>query len=107
MTALLRKLAAMRIDQWLWAVRVFKTRNQAAEAIRGNLVEVNAHPCKPAHEVRPGETVTVHYWDHDRVLQVCGSPPSRVGAKLVPEFALDVSPPRPPKPEKLPADRWQ
>ncbi len=97
----------MRIDQWLWAVRVFKTRNQAAEAIRVGRVKVDAHPCKPAHEVRSGETVTVHYWEHDRVFRACGAPSTRVAAKHVAEFTTELTPPRPPRPERLPADRWQ
>lgn len=45
----------MRLDQWLWAVRIFKTRSNAAEAIKGGHVQINGLPCKPAREVNPGK----------------------------------------------------
>ncbi len=82
----------MRLDQWLWAIRVFKSRQLAAEAIKAERVEVDSRPSKPAHEVRPGEVVTVHYWDRDRILRVLGAPESRVPAKRVAEFAEDERP---------------
>ena len=87
----------MRIDQWLWAVRVFKTRSLAAEQIKGGRVEVDARRVKPAHEVRPGEVVHIRMegrplaWT--RVLRVLGAPASRVGAALVGVFAEDHTPP--------------
>ncbi len=82
----------MRLDQWLWAVRVFKSRSLAAEAIRGGRVEVDGAPSKPAHEARIGEVITVHFRERERCVTVRGFPPSRVGAKLVAQFVEAEAP---------------
>lgn len=83
----------MRIDQWLWAVRIYKTRTLAAAAIRGGHVRLDGAPVKPAREVRPGELVTARAGDLTRTLRVVGHPPSRIAARLVPQFAEDLTPP--------------
>lgn len=49
----------MRIDRWLWAARLAKTRPLAADAVKGGLVHVNGHPAKPSREVRPGDRLDV------------------------------------------------
>ena len=96
----------MRLDQWLWAVRVFKTRTLAADGIRGGHVRINGEPCKPAREVRPGDTVVARVGIMTRTVRFIADPPSRVGAKLVPQFAEDLTPPeeyaRRPEPNLLP-----
>lgn len=87
----------MRLDQWLWAVRVYKTRSIAANAIKAGQVQVDGRDQKPAHEVRAGETVASRMdqgaaaWT--RTLRVLDAPTSRVGAKLVPQYAEDLTPP--------------
>jgi ribosome-associated heat shock protein Hsp15 len=81
-----------RLDKWLWAVRLFKTRAQATAAIRAGSVEINARPAKPAREVHAGETVTVRQGLILRTLRVVGAPVSRVGAKLVPDYCTDLTP---------------
>lgn len=81
-----------RLDKWLWAVRLFRTRALAADAIRAGSVEINARPAKPAREVHAGETVTVQQGLVLRTLLVVGAPVSRVGAKLVPEYCTDLTP---------------
>ena len=83
----------MRLDQWLWAVRLYKTRGLALGAIKGGHVKVNGAATKPAHEVKAGEMVTARIGVMTRTLRAIGSPPSRVGAKLVPQFAEDLTPP--------------
>jgi ribosome-associated heat shock protein Hsp15 len=83
----------MRLDQWLWAVRVFKTRTLAADAIKAGHVKLNGQPCKPAREARAGETVVAQVGILTRTVRVIASPPSRVGAKLVAQFAEDLTPP--------------
>jgi ribosome-associated heat shock protein Hsp15 len=83
----------MRIDQWLWAVRVYKTRSIAAEAIKGGHVKVNGERTKPAHEPKPGEQITARIGIMTRTVKFLAAPKSRVAAKLVPEFAEDLTPP--------------
>ncbi len=85
--------AGERLDKWLWAVRLFKTRSLATDACRSGSVEVNRLPAKPARSVRPGETVTVRQGLITRTLRVLGIPGSRVGAKLVGTFCDDQTPP--------------
>lgn len=83
----------MRLDQWLWAIRVYKTRGNASDAIKAGHVTVNGLPSKPAREVRPGEIMVARVGDLTRTVKVIGTPASRVGAKLVPEYAEDLTPP--------------
>ena len=82
----------MRLDLWLWAVRLFKTRNCAAEAIKGGHVRVNGAATKPAHTAKPGELVTARIGVMTRTMRVLDAPRSRVGAKLVAQFAEDLTP---------------
>jgi ribosome-associated heat shock protein Hsp15 len=84
--------SAGRLDKWLWAVRIFKSRSLASDACRAGSVAVNELPAKPARDVRPGERVTVRQGLVMRTLRVVGVPPSRVGAKLVPNFCIDLTP---------------
>jgi ribosome-associated heat shock protein Hsp15 len=85
--------AAARLDKWLWAVRVFKTRSLAADACRAGSVEIAQQTAKPARPVRPGEQVVVRIGVITRTLQVVSVPRSRVGPKLVPEFCTELTPP--------------
>lgn len=85
--------SAGRLDKWLWSVRVFRTRSLATDACRAGSVAVNEQPAKPARDVRPGETITVRQGLVQRTLRVVGVPRSRVGAKLVPTFCNDLTPP--------------
>ena len=81
-----------RLDKWLWAVRVFKTRALATDACRAGSVTVNELPAKPARDVHAGELVAVRLGLVTRTLRVVGVPRSRVGAKLLPEFYTDLTP---------------
>ena len=83
----------MRLDQWLWAVRLYQTRSLAVEAIKGGHVKVNGEPAKPAHEMKPGELVTARTGSLLRTLRVLDAPRSRVSAKLVAQYAEDLTPP--------------
>ena len=83
----------MRIDQWLWAIRIFKSRTLAAEAARAGHVRIADEPVKPAREVKPGDLISARVGLMTRTLRVLAAPPSRVGAKLVPQFAEDLTPP--------------
>jgi ribosome-associated heat shock protein Hsp15 len=84
---------AGRLDKWLWAVRVFKTRALATDACRAGSVAVNELPAKPARDVRAGEVVTVRLGLFTRTLRVVAVPKSRVGAKLLPGYCTDLTPP--------------
>lgn len=74
-------------------MRVFKTRALATDACRAGSVAVNELPAKPAREVHAGEVVTVKQGLFTRTLRVVAVPRSRVGAKLLPEFCVDLTPP--------------
>ena len=84
---------AGRIDKWLWAVRIFKTRSLATDACRAGSVTVNDQPAKPSRDVRPGEVVVVRLGLIRRTLVVRAVPPGRVGAKLVATYCEDRTPP--------------
>lgn len=86
--------SAARLDRWLWAVRIFKTRPLATVACRAGAAAVNDLPAKPSRHVHAGETVTVRLGVITRTLVVRGVPTSRVGAKLVAEFYEDRTPAR-------------
>jgi ribosome-associated heat shock protein Hsp15 len=60
MSAPAAETEAIRIDKWLWAARLFKTRHLAVDAINGGKVEIDGQRAKPAKTVRPGTRVTIH-----------------------------------------------
>ena len=74
-------------------MRVFKTRALATDACRAGSVAVNDLVAKPARAVHAGEVVAVKQGLFTRTLRVVGVPQSRVGAKLLPEFCADLTPP--------------
>ena len=82
----------VRIDKWLWCVRVFKTRAAATAACRAGAVLIDATPVKPARELRVGELVFVRQGLIMRTLRYLGAPASRLAAKHVPEFCADLTP---------------
>lgn len=81
-----------RLDKWLWAVRLFKSRALATDACRAGSVTINELSAKPGRDVHAGETVCVRQGLVMRTLRVVGVPRSRVGAKLVAEFCTDLTP---------------
>lgn len=85
-----------RIDVWLWSVRVYKSRSLATAAVKGGHIRLNGDPVKPSHDVKPGDTVTIHTPGWDRVLKVVNPITKRVGAKLAVEAYEDLSAPDPP-----------
>jgi ribosome-associated heat shock protein Hsp15 len=82
-----------RLDKWLWSVRVFKTRPEATAACRAGKVTIGELEAKPGREIHLGETVTVRVGVVTRTLKVVGLPRTRVGAKLLPEYLNDLTPP--------------
>ncbi len=85
--------SAARLDKWLWAVRLFRTRSLATAACRAGEVTIEERPVKPSRDVRKGETIIVRQGVMRRTVVVLGVPPSRVGAVRVPEFLEDRTPP--------------
>ncbi len=83
---------SVRIDKWLWAVRIFKTRSDAAEACRTNRVTLAGSYTKPSREVKAGDVVTVRKTIVTYTYRVLAPVSSRVGAKLVSEYAEDLTP---------------
>ena len=82
-----------RVDKWLWAVRIFKTRSLATDACRAGSVAVNGRPAKASREVRIGELVIVRQGLILRTLAVRGVPPSRGSPKMVGAYCDDRTPP--------------
>ena len=88
---------ATRVDKWLWAVRLCKTRSAATELCTAGHVKVNGAPAKPAHPVRVGDRVEAHHHGRERILEVVKIIEKRVSAPLAAECLVDHSPPPPPK----------
>ncbi|MBE0663053.1 MAG: RNA-binding S4 domain-containing protein [Bacteroidales bacterium] len=84
--------ASVRIDKWLWSVRVYKTRNQAADACRAGKVKMDGNAVKPSRDVKPGDVIEISMAPIKKTLEVIEPIKNRVGAKLVPEFARDLTP---------------
>ena len=82
-----------RLDKWLWSVRVFKTRAEATAACRAGKVLIGELEAKPGRDIHVGETVTVRVGAVTRTLKVAGLPRSRVGAKQLPAYLADRTPP--------------
>ena len=83
----------VRIDKWLWAVRVFKTRSQASEACRKGNVSVGDLSVKPSRVVNVGEIIKVRKAPITKSLKVLALSGKRMGAKLIVDFVEDVTPP--------------
>lgn len=82
-----------RIDRWLWAVRLTKTRPDAAAACRGGHVRVNDRPAKPSTTVAPGDEVRALIGDRTRIVEVVRVIQKRVGAADAVTCYLDRTPP--------------
>jgi len=85
--------AGVRIDKWLWAVRIYKTRSQATIACRNGKIRVRELIVKPSHEVRPGEIIEVNIPPFKKMIRVLGMIEKRVSAKLAEYFVEDLTPP--------------
>ena len=82
----------VRLDKYLWAVRGFKTRSDAAEAIRNNRVMVNDGYCKPSREVKIGDEISVTRMPVIYRYKVVGLVSSRQPAKNVPDYCVNITP---------------
>lgn len=82
----------VRLDKYLWAVRIFKTRSDAADAVRNNKVTVNGAYAKPSREVKIGDRLAVRRQQVTYSYQVVDLVSSRQPAKNVPLYCLDTTP---------------
>ena len=80
-----------RIDKWLWAVRIYKTRSIAAEACKKGRVSIGDRTAKPAHNIRVGDIVNVKKAPITYSFRVLKCAENRVGAKLVPELMENIT----------------
>lgn len=82
----------IRLDKYLWAVRVFKTRSDAADAVRNNKVTVDGAYAKPSRDVKAGDLITVRKQQVVYSYKVLEPVSSRQPAKNVPLYCLDITP---------------
>lgn len=82
-----------RIDKWMWAARIFKTRTIAAEACKKGRISINGSQVKPARMVKPGDVVQVRKPPVTYSFKVLQAIEKRVGAKLVLEIMENVTTP--------------
>ena len=86
-------MAEARIDKWLWAARIFKTRTIAAEACKKGRVSINGAQAKPSRMIKPGDVINVKKSSITYSFKVLQAIEKRVGAKLVPEIMENVTSP--------------
>ena len=96
-------MSGVRIDAWLWAVRLYKTRSAATAAVRAGHVRIDGEPVKAATPVVVGNRVRVRQDGRERILEVTGLIAKRVGAPVARQQYVDHSPP--PVPRELLAVR--
>lgn len=83
----------VRIDKWLWSVRLFKTRTLAIDACKKGRVMINNMPVKPSRMIKRDEVIQIKKAPIIYSFQVIDLIERRVGAKLVPDYMKDVTPP--------------
>ena len=84
---------SVRIDKWLWAIRVFKTRTLATEACKGGRVKMDGQNVKASREVKEGDVIDIQQGIIKKTFRVKVAAKNRVSAKLVPDLAEDLTPP--------------
>ncbi|HBN46795.1 MAG TPA: heat-shock protein Hsp15 [Prevotella sp.] len=83
-----------RIDKWLWAVRIFKTRSVAADAIKNSRVTIDGSNVKPSHVIKAGDIISVKKPPVTYSFKVLACIEQRVGAKLIPQVYENVTDPK-------------
>jgi ribosome-associated heat shock protein Hsp15 len=93
----------VRVDSWIWAVRLVKTRSMGATACKGGHVRVNGQNVKPSHSLRVGDEVRLRQENRERIVVVKRLIRKRVGAPVAAVCYVDNSPPPPPREAVAPA----
>jgi ribosome-associated heat shock protein Hsp15 len=83
----------VRIDKWLWAVRIFKSRSLASEACRSGKISIDHIRVKPSREVKEGDIIEISSPFLVRIVRVKATPGNRISAKLIENFLEDMTPP--------------
>ena len=96
-------LTSVRVDRWLWAARVFRSRSLAAEACDGGKVVVNGNAAKAHKLVRPADEIEITLSGGKRTLKVRGTAERRGPASVARLLYDDLTPPKPPEPPKDPS----
>ncbi len=86
-------LTEERVDKWLWAMRVFKTRTIATDACKKGRVMIGGAPVKPSRTIKPGDVIDVRKPPITYTFRVTALSQGRLGAKLVPEYLENLTPP--------------
>ena len=86
-------MSETRLDKWLWAVRLYKTRTEAADACRNNRVLVNGSFSKPSREIRPGDEISARKGIITYTYRVKEAINNRQPAKNVALYAENITPP--------------
>ena len=86
-------MAEVRIDKYLWSIRVFKTRSEATDACKGGKIRVNGADTKPSKMVKVGDTIVARKGAVTYIYKVLELIDKRQGAKLVPNYAENLTPP--------------
>ena len=85
-------METVRIDKWLWAVRIFKTRSQAAAACKGGKIKIDGQNVKASRELKQGEQISISLTVYLKTVRVKALLHNRVGAKLVENYMEDLTP---------------
>ncbi|MDR1102600.1 MAG: RNA-binding S4 domain-containing protein [Tannerella sp.] len=83
----------VRIDKWMWATRLFKTRTVAADACKKNRVSIDGVPVKPSRMIKAGDVLQIRKPPVTFSFRVLALTGNRMGAKLVPQYLENVTPP--------------
>ena len=82
----------MRLDKFLWSVRLFKTRSIATDECKKSRVKVNGLVAKPSKEINNSDIIEIKYHFYTKTIRIIAIPTQRVSAKLVNDFILDITP---------------
>ena len=82
----------MRIDKYIWCVRLAKTRSLASNLVGANKIKLNGTECKPSKEVAPGDLISIQKNNAVFSYKITQLTNKRLGAKLVPDYLKDITP---------------
>lgn len=82
----------MRIDKYIWCVRLAKTRSLASKLVVGNKIKLNGAECKPSKEVAPGDLISIQKNNAVFNFKILHLANKRLGAKLVLDYIIDITP---------------